>query len=173
MLQRTDRSMAFLWKLKSMIAVSIGPVVNILFKDHLVFKYNTYLLFIIGMKKVFTELHETLSVVKCKKTARFKLFRSATEAERFSIFGQETPVKQIEKNNMSNNLCNNVQSPSYKSLKSDDLVVFRRLIEGGEIEKVKQAVYSNPRFLVSSGDTPLIIQVKSLIIFIYYFFKVF
>lgn len=112
---------------------------------------------------MFTELQETLSVVKCQKTARFKLFRSATEAEHFSIFGEDSPIKQIEKNNTSNNLSNNVQSTSYnfKSLKSEDLVVFRRLIEGGEIEKVKQAVYSNPRFLVSSGDTPSIIQVKS------------
>lgn len=124
-------------------------------------------LYISGTKKVFTELQETLSVVKCKKTARFKLFRSATEAEHFSIFGEYSPIKQIEKNNtpnnLSNNLSNNVQSTSYsfKSLKSEDLVVFRRLIEGGELEKVKQAVYSNPRFLVSSGDTPSIIQVKS------------
>lgn len=113
---------------------------------------------------MFTELRETLSVVKCKKTARFKLFRSATEAERFSIFGQESPVKQVDRNNTSNNLSNNVQSSSsnFKSLKSEDLVVFRRFIENGELDKVKQAVNSNPRFLVSSGDTPSIIQVKFL-----------
>jgi len=83
------------------------------------------------------------------------LFKSATEAERFSVFGQESPVKQIEKN------INNISTSfNFKSLKSEDLVAFRRLIEGGELEKVKQAVNSNPRFLVSSGDTPSIIQVK-------------
>ncbi|KAL5233652.1 hypothetical protein ACI65C_001062 [Semiaphis heraclei] len=103
--------------------------------------------------RVFTNFQETLSAVKSNKTARFKLFRSATEAERFSVFGQEIPIKQIEKNTP------NVSSSfTFKSLKSEDLVAFRRLIESGELDKVKLAVNSNPRFLVSSGDTPSIIQ---------------
>lgn len=105
---------------------------------------------------MFTNFRETLSAVKSNKTSRFKLFRSAIEAERFSIFGQESPpVSQTEKNtpNVSTGF-------SFKSLKSEDLVAFRRLIEGGDFEKVKQAVNSNPKFLVSSGDTPSIIQVK-------------
>ncbi|CAH1736145.1 unnamed protein product [Aphis gossypii] len=103
--------------------------------------------------RVFTNFKETLSAVKSNKTARFKLFRSATEAERFSVFGHELPIKQIEKNipNVSTGF-------TFKSLKSEDLVAFRRLIEGGELDKVKLAVNSNPRFLVSSGDTPSIIQ---------------
>lgn len=113
----------------------------------------------IGTPKVFTQLRETLSAIKSNKTARFKLFRSVVEAERFSIFGQETPVKQVEKNTFSNIPSS---SFSFKSLKSEDLVAFRRFIEGGELEKVKQAVNSNPRFLVSSGDTPSIIQVNIL-----------
>lgn len=103
---------------------------------------------------MFTGFKETLSAIKSNKTARFKVFKSATEAERFSIFGQESPVKQIEKD-----ISNVSTSFSFKSLKSDELVAFRRLIEGGELDKVKQAVNSNPRFLVSSGDTPSIIQV--------------
>lgn len=109
---------------------------------------------------MFTQLRETLSAVKSNKTARFKLFRSITEAERFSIFGQESPIKQIE-NKVEKVENKSVVSSgfSFKSLKSEELVAFRRLIESGEFEKVKQAVNSNPRFLVSSGDTPSIIQV--------------
>lgn len=80
------------------------------------------------------------------------------EAERFSVFGQKSPVKQVEKNTSFSNISSS--SFSFKSLKSEDLVAFRRFIEGGELEKVKQAVNSNPRFLVSSGDTPSIIQVN-------------
>lgn len=113
---------------------------------------RTYL----GTPKVFTAFKETLSAVKSNKTARFKLFKSATEAKHFSIFGQESPGKQTEKN-VSNVV---PTSFSFKSLKSEDLVAFRRLIESGELDKVKQAVNTNPRFLVSSGDTPSIIQVK-------------
>ncbi|XP_060872004.1 ankyrin repeat and LEM domain-containing protein 2 [Metopolophium dirhodum] len=103
--------------------------------------------------RVFTNFQETLSAVKSNKTSRFKLFRSATEAEQFSVFGQELPIKQIEKSTP-----NVSTSFTFKSLKSEDLVAFRRLIESGELDKVKLAVNSNPRFLVSSGDTPSIIQ---------------
>lgn len=103
---------------------------------------------------MFTGFKETLSAIKSNKTARFKVFKSSTEAEHFSIFGQESPVKQIEKDTSSVST-----SFNFKSLKSDELVAFRRLIESGELDKVKQAVNSNPRFLVSSGDTPSIIQV--------------
>lgn len=106
-----------------------------------------------SIPRVFTNFQETLSAVKSNKTARFKLFRSVTEAERFSIFGQELPMTQTEKNTS-----NVSTSFTFKSLKSEDLVIFRRLIEGGELDKVKLAVNSNPRFLVSSGDTPSIIQ---------------
>lgn len=111
---------------------------------------------------MFTQFKETLSAVKSNKTARFKLFRSATEAERFSVFGPESPVKQIEKN--TSVVASSSPAISFKSLKSEDLVSFRRLIEGGELDKVKLAVNSNPRFLVSSGDTPSIVQVKYLLI---------
>jgi len=124
---------------------------------------NAYL----GTPKVFTEFKETLSAAKSNKNARFKQFKSATEAEHFSMFGHESPVKQVEKHNV----CNVSSSFSFKSLKSEDLVAFRRLIEGGELDKVKQAVNSNPRFLVSSGDTPSIIQVKlfvSTLLFYYH-----
>lgn len=105
---------------------------------------------------MFTGFKETLSAIKSNKTARFKVFKSATEAERFSIFGQESPVKQIIEKDTSN------VSTSFKSLKPDELVAFRRLIEDGELDKVKQAVNSNPRFLVNGGDTPSIIQVPNV-----------
>ncbi|XP_050546635.1 ankyrin repeat and LEM domain-containing protein 2 homolog isoform X2 [Daktulosphaira vitifoliae] len=107
-----------------------------------------------GTPKVFSKLQETLSAVKSNKAARFKVFRSASEAEHFSIFGQESPIKLSEK----------IYVPAiptslgFKSLKSEELVAFRRLIENGDVDKVKQAVNSNPKFLVSSGDTPSIIQ---------------
>lgn len=114
-----------------------------------------------GTPKVFTQFKETLSAVKSNKTARFKVFRSATEAERFSVFGPESPVKQVEKNTPVV-LSSSPSNFNFKSLKSEDLVAFRRLIEGGELDKVKQAVNSNPKFLVSSGDTPSIIQVRYL-----------
>lgn len=150
-----NRFMAFLWNQMLRIAVSFGITFYYYFFK-LCFYLNQYYCFeTIGTPRVFTNFKETLSAVKSNKTARFKLFRSATEAERFSVFGHELPIKQTEKNipNVSTGF-------TFKSLKSEDLVAFRRLIEGGELDKVKLAVNSNPRFLVSSGDTPSIIQVK-------------
>jgi viroplasmin and RNaseH domain-containing protein len=112
---------------------------------------------ITGTPKVYTSFKETLSAVKSNKTARFKLFKSVTEAERFSVLGQETPSIQIEKTTFNVSTSNN-----FKSLKSDDFVAFRRLIEEGEVEKVKSAIRSNPKFLISSGDTPSILHVNYL-----------
>jgi len=129
---------------------------NMFFVQTIFLNLYQFILFdTIGFPRVFTNFQETLSAVKSNKTARFKLFRSSTEAERFSVFGQELPVKLTE-----TNIPNVSTGFTFKSLKSEDLVAFRRLIEGGELDKVKLAVNSNPRFLVSSGDTPSIIQVR-------------
>lgn len=152
MYQMMNHFMAFLWNLTLTTAVSFVIMLFLfeLFLFKLIPLFET-----IGTPRVFTNFQETLSAVKSNKTSRFKLFRSATEAERFSVFGQELPIKQIEKSTP-----NVSTSFTFKSLKSEDLVAFRRLIESGELDKVKLAVNSNPRFLVSSGDTPSIIQVK-------------
>lgn len=112
---------------------------------------------------MFTQFRDTLFAVKSNKTARFKQFRSATEAERFSIFGQESPVKQNVEKNPLNVSRDESSSLNFKSLKSEDLVSFRHLIESGELDMVIKAVKTNPRYLVSSGDTPSILQVKFII----------
>lgn len=157
MLLKTNHSMASSWTLTSKIMVG-ETVVDLyffllqLFESHLCFVY----LLITGTPKVYTSFKETLSAIKSNKTARFKLFKSVTEAERFSVLGQEIPSTQIEKPTFNVSTSNN-----FKSLKSDDLVAFRRLIEGGEVEKVKSAITSNPRFLISSGDTPSILHVNN------------
>jgi len=35
----------------------------------------------------------------------------------------------------------------------------KRAIEAGDIESVRSLIWSNPRYLIGSGDTPTIIQV--------------
>ena len=51
------------------------------------------------------------------------------------------------------------EGSGFKSLKPPELSQFRRFIESGNIETVKTKVWSNPRYLISSGDTPTILQV--------------
>lgn len=47
---------------------------------------------------------------------------------------------------------------SFRAPSSQELVKFRKLIEQGDIENVHKTFWSNPRYLVSSGDTPTILK---------------
>ena len=42
--------------------------------------------------------------------------------------------------------------------KSQDLVAFRKEIEANNLQVVYETIWNNPRFLVSSGDTPSILK---------------
>lgn len=49
--------------------------------------------------------------------------------------------------------------PAFRSLKSQELVLFRKMIEQGKLDAVVEAVWRNPRYLIGSGDTPTILKV--------------
>lgn len=55
------------------------------------------------------------------------------------------PMRSLEKSN-------------FPSLKSQDLVNFRKEIEQDHVPKVYELIMKNPRYLVSSGDTPSILK---------------
>lgn len=46
--------------------------------------------------------------------------------------------------------------------KSQDLVLFRKNIEQGHIEKVIDTIWKNPRYLIGAGDTPTILKVTEM-----------
>ncbi|XP_017067411.1 ankyrin repeat and LEM domain-containing protein 2 homolog [Drosophila eugracilis] len=46
------------------------------------------------------------------------------------------------------------ERPPFRAPTKQELVEFRKQIEGGHIERVKRIIWENPRFLISSGDTP-------------------
>lgn len=46
------------------------------------------------------------------------------------------------------------ERPPFRAPTKQELVEFRKQIEAGNYERVKNIVWENPRFLISSGDTP-------------------
>lgn len=50
------------------------------------------------------------------------------------------------------------KTSSFRGPTSQELVKFRKLIEQGDKEAAQNIIRSNPRYLVSSGDTPTILK---------------
>lgn len=50
------------------------------------------------------------------------------------------------------------ENANFKGPKSQDLVKFRKAIEKHDFTYVRKCVDENPRYLVSSGDTPQVLQ---------------
>uniref|UniRef100_A0A1B6ER65 Uncharacterized protein n=1 Tax=Cuerna arida TaxID=1464854 RepID=A0A1B6ER65_9HEMI len=102
---------------------------------------------------VFTDKSEALKLVKKYKKARFKAFRTMTDAMQFAMLGPESvsscPTSPADVG----------EKPSpFRGPKPQDMVRFRKAIEAGDLDYIKKTVWENPRFLVSSGDTPAIMQ---------------
>lgn len=107
---------------------------------------------------VFTTRHEALEAVKKlkDKAARFKRFKTRHEAETFSLSsgsnahdstGSLTSIPKVTD-----------PASSFKSPKPQELVKFRKIIEKGSSQDFLDLVNSNPKYLISSGDTPVILQ---------------
>lgn len=107
---------------------------------------------------VYEDKIEALKVIKEFKTGRFKTFKNRSEAEEFAKGGFENT------NYVTNNFATSSapvigeKSSNFKAPRSQDLVCFRKLIESGDLDAVKSTVWGNPRYLISIGDTPAILQ---------------
>lgn len=107
---------------------------------------------------VFTTTHEALEAVKKlkDKAARFKPFKTRHEAEAFSL----SFVSNTHDSTGSLSSGQKVTDPasSFKNPKPQELVKFRKIIEKDSQQEFLDLVNSNPKYLVSSGDTPVILQ---------------
>ena len=104
---------------------------------------------------VFTDRSEALSCLKKNSEARFRAFNTKEEAEAFASGQLTTPIRQL-----SRELSPSPVEPvsKYKGPKQRELTIYRKLIEKGDVENVSKTIYCNPRYLISSSDTPVIIQ---------------
>ncbi|KAK0162826.1 hypothetical protein PV327_006570 [Microctonus hyperodae] len=106
---------------------------------------------------VYTDKDEALQTIKKYRSGRLKTFKSRLEAEQYAKHGSE------KSNGHSTRVPTNApifeeKTSSFKGLKPQELVAFRKLIENGDLEAVKKTALENPRYLISSGDTPAILQ---------------
>uniref|UniRef100_A0A5K4FE46 ANK_REP_REGION domain-containing protein n=1 Tax=Schistosoma mansoni TaxID=6183 RepID=A0A5K4FE46_SCHMA len=89
--------------------------------------------------------------------ARLKLFANHVDANEFA----NTPVDE-------ENLCNpyppspkaDVESSPYPSASQQTLVRFRSMLDSGNVDAVKKMVDENPMILVTTSDTPTILQIR-------------
>lgn len=111
---------------------------------------------------VFSDRNLALKTAKKVKGSRFKVFKSQKEAEEFSKLTAEhtfsSPMKLTKQEDSSKDGTVNTESIPYRAPKPQDLVQVRRTIEKGDTKLFLEYVWNNPRYLISSGDTPVIYQ---------------
>lgn len=105
-------------------------------------------------------------LLKQNKKARFKGFNLYHEAVDFSLNGIDNCnisiidyVSEKKSSMESSQLIGEKQSP-FKGPKPQELIVLRKAIEKGDTDRVHHIVWKNPRYLISNGDTPSILQVS-------------
>lgn len=103
---------------------------------------------------VFSDRKEALRCAKKYKGARFKAFPSREEAVAYC---ERSAADAEEEVDCAAALVGERPS-SYRGPKSQDVVRLRKAIECGDAETVRQCVWANPRYLISSGDTPTVMQ---------------
>ncbi|KAK3100786.1 hypothetical protein FSP39_025313 [Pinctada imbricata] len=120
-----------------------------------------------GNELVYTDKEQALKAVKKFSGARFKVFKTKTEAERFSLQHAEeicpSPWKQNGPKSENGAIATlgtgvSVESSPFKGPKAQELTKLRKTIEEGDVTTVESIIWDNPRYLISGGDTPVILQ---------------
>ncbi|XP_055017249.1 ankyrin repeat and LEM domain-containing protein 2 isoform X2 [Boleophthalmus pectinirostris] len=123
---------------------------------------------------VYTDKKEALQAVKLMKGARFKAFPNREAAEKFAkgicdycpspskstpCVSPVKPGMTLGKDNMEVDTINREKANSYKSPRTQDLTAkLRKAVEKGDEAAFSELVWSNPRYLIGSGDNPTIVQ---------------
>ena len=104
---------------------------------------------------VFNDKKQVLEAVKKWKGSRFKAFDDIKDAIRFS---NEAIYPEVDPNDNNNSKNIEKSLSPFSGLHPRELAKLRKAIQSGNYSTVQQMIWSNPRFLVSSGDTPVILM---------------
>ncbi|XP_054630876.1 ankyrin repeat and LEM domain-containing protein 2 [Dunckerocampus dactyliophorus] len=123
---------------------------------------------------VYTDKKDALQAVKVMKGARFKAFSNREDAETFAkgmcdyfpspsksatCVSPVKPGQALNKDNMEVDTINRERANSFKSPRTQDLTTkLRKPVEKGDEATFSELVWSNPRYLIGSGDNPTIVQ---------------
>lgn len=123
---------------------------------------------------VYTDKKEALQAVKMMKGARFKAFPNRDDAEKFAkgicdyypspskstpCISPMKPGVIVGKEIMEVDSINREKANSFKSPRTQDLTAkLRKAVEKGDETGFSELVWSNPRYLIGSGDNPTIVQ---------------
>ncbi|XP_052024385.1 ankyrin repeat and LEM domain-containing protein 2 isoform X2 [Apodemus sylvaticus] len=130
---------------------------------------------------VYEDKKEALQAVKLIKGSRFKAFPTREDAEKFArgicdylpspsrAMPVLSPVKAVPlcgSDSLKDGLClaesetvNKERANSYKNPRTQDLTAkLRKAVENGEEHTFSELIWSNPRYLIGSGDNPTIVQ---------------
>ncbi|XP_075154892.1 ankyrin repeat and LEM domain-containing protein 2 [Haematobia irritans] len=102
-------------------------------------------------QSVFKTKTDALKVLKKHKDARLKEFPNEDEAIKYAQTGFE--IVQQKYNDVRTSTAS-LETPAFRAPTKQEFVRFRKMIEEGDYKRVKQQIWDNPRYLVSSGDTP-------------------
>ncbi|RWS31099.1 ankyrin repeat and LEM domain-containing protein 2-like protein [Leptotrombidium deliense] len=107
---------------------------------------------------VFTEKREVLDALKKFKgiPARFKVFDKFDDAVEYCRKGLDEDNDAKDKKVATD--AERASSGGFRAPDPPQLSRLRKMIESSNFEEVKQIILSNPRFLVSCGDTPVILM---------------
>lgn len=123
---------------------------------------------------VYADKKDALQAVKMMKGARFKAFPNREDAEKFAkgicdYFPSPnksapcvSPIKPglvVSKDNMEVDTINRERANSFKSPRPQDLTAkLRKAVEKGDELAFSELIWSNPRYLIGSGDNPTVVQ---------------
>lgn len=115
-----------------------------------------------GQAHVFEDKEAALKVAKKHKKSRFKSFQFYHEAVEFSLNGADCSTiitgdgLDSEKKELASTI--GEKASPFRTPRPQELTEFRKKIETGNFNYVREMIELNPRYLVSSGDTPSILQ---------------
>jgi len=101
-------------------------------------------------------MQDALKVINRYKKGRLKSFKNHSDAVAYATTG----YKQSSSNQPVTATVAQEQSNNFRAPSTQDLIAFKWLIENGDVKAVKNIVWENPRYLISSGDTPALLQVN-------------